>query len=68
MMPIVALSTTEADTYSSVMTAQDMIFVYHVMKHLGLKVTLPMILYCDNKGAVHLAKTSPSSNRTSYES
>ena len=52
MMPIVALSTTEAETYSAVMTAQDMMFVYHVMRHLGLKVTLSMILYCDNKGAV----------------
>ena len=52
MMPIMALSTTEAETYSAVMTAQDMMFVYHVMRHLGLKVTLSMILYCDNKGAV----------------
>ena len=66
MMPIVALSTTEAETYSAVMTAQDMMFVYHVMRHLGLKVTLPMILYCDNKGAVDLANNWSVGGRTRH--
>ena len=28
-MPIVALSTTEAELYAAVLTAQDMMFLYH---------------------------------------
>ena len=44
MMPIVALSTTEAELYSAVLTAQDMMFVSHVVVGLELKVKLPMTL------------------------
>ena len=33
MIPIVALSTTEAELYSAVLTAQDMMFVYHVISY-----------------------------------
>ena len=54
-MPIVALSTTEAELYSAVLTAQDMMFVYHIMINMRLQVILPMISYCDSKGAVDLA-------------
>ena len=55
MMPIVALSTTEAELYSAVLTAQDMMFVYHSLKGFDLEVELPMLLLCDNRGAVDLA-------------
>ena len=55
MMPIVALSTTEAELYSAVLIAQDMMFVYHVLLRMELQVKLPIILYCDNKGAVQLS-------------
>ena len=55
MMPIVALSTTEAKLYSAVLTAQDTMFVYHVLLGMELQVKLPMILYCDNSVAVQLA-------------
>ena len=64
MMPIVALSTTEAELYSAVITAQDMMFVYHVVVGLELKVKLPMILYCDNNGAVQLANNWSVGGRT----
>jgi uncharacterized protein (UPF0216 family) len=33
----------------------DMLFVYNILKSLGLKVQLPMVLEMDNKGAVNLA-------------
>ena len=26
-----------------------MMFVYHIMINMGLRILLPMILYCDNK-------------------
>ena len=32
-----------------------MMFVYHVLLGMKLQVQLPMIVYCDNKGAVELA-------------
>ena len=66
MMPIVALSTTEAELYSAVLTAQDMMFVYHVVVGLELKVKLPMTLYCDNNGAVQLANNWSVGGRTRH--
>ena len=54
MMPIVALSTTEAELYSAVLTAQDMMFVYHILKGFGHEIELPMLFLCDNKGTVDL--------------
>ena len=66
MMPIVALSTTEAELYSAVITAQDMMFVYHVVVGLELKVKLPMTLYCDNNGAVQLANNWSVGGRTRH--
>ena len=66
MMPIVALSTTEAELYSAVLTAQDMMFAYHVMTNMELNVKLPMTLYCDNKGAVDLANNWSVGGRTRH--
>ena len=66
MMPIVALSTTEAELYSAVITAQDMMFVYHVMVGLDLRVRLPMTLYCDNNWAVQLANNWSVGGRTRH--
>ena len=45
MMPIGSLSTTEAELYSAVLTAQDIMFVYHVLLGMELQVQLPIILY-----------------------
>ena len=64
MMPIVALSTTEAELYSAVLTAQDMMFVYHALLGIELQVKLPMIFYYDNKGAVELANNWSVGGRT----
>tara|TARA_B100000780_G_scaffold239015_1_gene180618 strand:- start:385 stop:4227 length:3843 start_codon:yes stop_codon:yes gene_type:complete len=55
MMPVVALSTTEAELYAAVLTAMDMMFIYHSMISMGLTVELPMKLHCDNMGAVGYA-------------
>ena len=66
MMPIAALSTTEAELYSAVLTSQDMMFVYHVMLGMELKVKLPMILYSDNTGAVQLANNWSVGGRTRH--
>jgi hypothetical protein len=54
MMPIVALSVTEAELFAAVMCVQDMLFIMRVLLSMGLKVQLPMILEIDNKGAKDL--------------
>jgi len=66
MMPVVALSTTEAELYSAVQTAMDMMFTYHIVIAMGLTVELPMVLYCDNMGAVHLANNWTIGGRTRH--
>ena len=56
MMPVVALSTTEAELYVAVLTAMDMMLTYHIMVvSMGLTVKLPTKLHCDNIGAVGYA-------------
>lgn len=53
-MSIVVLSVTEAELYSAVQCAQDMLFVMSMMNNIRVKVKLPMVLEVDNKGAVDL--------------
>jgi len=55
MQKVVALLVTEAELYTSVKCAQDMSFVWKIIKSIGLKVKLPVILELDNKGAVDIA-------------
>jgi len=66
MMPVVALSTTEAELYACVLTAQDMLFVYNILVGMELEVELPMILYCGNKGTVDLANNWSVGGRTRH--
>ena len=66
MMPVVALSVTEAELFSAVQCAQDMLYAMRVMESLGLKVKKPMKLYIDNKGAVDLANNWSVGGRTRH--
>ena len=53
----VTLSVTEAEIAAGVMVAQDMLYVYHLLESLKLKVELPMVLEMDNLGAVDIANS-----------
>ena len=66
MQKVVALSVTEAELYASVQCAQDMLFVWRIIKSIGLKVKLPMILELDNKGAVDIANNWSVAGRTKH--
>jgi hypothetical protein len=66
MMPIVALSTTEAELFAAVLEAQDMMFAYHIMTSMLLTIELPMILYIDNQGTVDLANNWSVGGRTRH--
>ena len=57
---------TEAEGAAGVTEAQDMLFVYNILKSLGLKVQLPMVLEMDNKGAVDLANSWSVGGRTRH--
>jgi hypothetical protein len=52
MESIVALSVTESELISGTECAQDMMYTLQIVKSMGLKVELPMILEIDNKGMV----------------
>jgi hypothetical protein len=54
MMPMVALSVTEAELFAAVMCLQDMLFIMRIIESMGLRVKKPMILEIDNKGAKDL--------------
>jgi len=66
MMPIVALSVTEAELYSAVLCAQDMLFAMRILNAMQLKVKLPMYLYVDNKGAKELCNNWSVGGRTRH--
>jgi len=67
VMPrIVALSVTEAELYAAVQCTQDMLFVWKIIKSIGLKVKLPIILDLDNKGAVDIANYWSVAGRTKH--
>jgi hypothetical protein len=54
MMPMVALSVTEAELFAAVMAVQDMLFIMRIIESMGLRVKKPMVLEIDNKGAKDL--------------
>ena len=60
----VTLSVTEAETAAGVTVAQDMLYVYRLLKSIGLCVELPMLLESDNSGAVNLANNWNTGGRT----
>ena len=66
MMPIVALSVTEAELYAATCCAQDMLFEMRILESIGLKVKKPMILNVDNKGAKDLCDNWSVGGRTRH--
>jgi hypothetical protein len=54
MQKIVTLSSTEAELIAMVSCIQEMMSVKKLLESLELKVELPMVVECDNKGAVDL--------------
>jgi len=63
---VITLSVTEAELYAATSCAQDMLFVYRLMRTLDMKVQLPMILECDNKGTIDLSRNWSVGGRTRH--
>ena len=66
MMPIVALSVTEAELFAATSCVQDMLFAMRILESIGLKVKKPMLLECDNKGAIDLMDNYTCGGRTRH--
>eukprot|EP00957_Ditylum_brightwellii_P108164 8252043-Ditylum_brightwellii.AAC.1 len=56
MMPIVAISVTEAELFAIVFCVQDMLCAMRLLTSMGLKVKLPIVLYLDNMSAKDFEK------------
>ena len=54
---VATLSSTEAELYAIVQCAQEILFVMNVVESIGLQVQKPMMLFCDNRGAVVCGRT-----------
>lgn len=66
MMPIVALSVTEAELFAAVQCAQDMMHTMRILESIGLQIEKPMKLYVDNKGAVDITHNWSVGGRTRH--
>jgi hypothetical protein len=62
----VGLSVTETEVVEQCEVAQDMLYCMRFLKEMELQVQLPMILECDNQGAVDLINNWSSSGRTRH--
>ena len=62
----VALFVTEGELYAAIMTAQDMLYVMHVLESIGLHDHIPMILEVDNKRTTDLANSWSIGGKTQH--
>jgi hypothetical protein len=62
----VALSVTEAEINTAVLCVQDMLYAKNLIKSIGLKVKLPIILEVNNKGAVDIINSFSVGGRTRH--
>ena len=54
MQKIITLSSTEVELIALVQCVQEMMATKRLLESMNLKVRLPMLIECDNKGAVDL--------------
>jgi hypothetical protein len=54
----VALSSSEAEYYTLSEAAKEIKFVVQTLQDIEVKVQLPIIIYCDNVGAIFMAENA----------
>jgi Reverse transcriptase (RNA-dependent DNA polymerase) len=62
----VTMSSTEAEYVAMSSCAMEMMFIKQVVESITFEVKLPMILYCDNAGAIDLARNFSTGGRTKH--
>jgi len=63
MHKFVMVSMTQTKIAAGIMVVQDMLYMYHLLESLDLKVELPMVLKVDNSGAVDIANSQSVNGR-----
>jgi hypothetical protein len=66
MQKIVAICVTKAELIQQCELAQDMLYVFRLLRKMSLMIKLPMVQECDNQGTVDLINNWSSSGRTQH--
>ena len=62
----VTLSSTEAEYVAVSELCQEIMFVRNILEFVGVKVKLPITVFCDNVGAIFLAYNAKTGGRTKH--
>jgi hypothetical protein len=62
----VTLSSSEAEYVAMLEAVKEIRFIYFLLKGMGFDVKLPIIVRCDNVGAIFMAENSSSGIRTHH--
>ena len=62
----VTLSSTEAEYVATSEVAKEVIFAKQVIESMGIKLQYPIIIKCDNVGAIYLSNNHTTSQRTKH--
>ena len=62
----ITLSSTEAEYVAVSEVCNEIMFVKSILEFMGIKVTLPIEIYCDNVGAIFLSYNPKTGNRTKH--
>jgi hypothetical protein len=66
LQQVEALSSSEAEYYALSEAAKDVKFVVMILESIGIKVELPITIYCDNVGAIFMAENASATARTKH--
>jgi hypothetical protein len=61
-----ALSSSEAEYYGMSEAAKDVKFVAMILEAIGIEIESPIIMYCDNVGAIFMAENATATARTKH--
>jgi len=62
----VTLSSTEAEYVAISEVAQEILFISGILEFMNIKMEYPIVVNADNIGAIYLAQTATTGNRTKY--
>jgi hypothetical protein len=62
----VALSSLEAEYYALSEAAKEIKFVVQTLKDISMEVELPVVIYCDNVGAIFMAENATATSCTKH--
>jgi hypothetical protein len=62
----VALSSSEAEYYALSEAAREIKFVVQTLEHIGMEIELPVLIYCDNVGAIFMSENATATTRMKH--